>query len=409
MNGLLLFNTASAFLSSVLLIFLILASFGRIRESEVTGYYHLGLLFLLLSLFIGEAGELLTADFCEQKLIDKNMSVTLAMLFSGIFASMSNIAFSGYLCGGSEKKGLARLPMVLTAVLTLLYIPAELLPVYDSSIFPVFGAMELIISFIYIIFSLGLENGRLWLGAAVMLPICMHVLEMVIPDLRLTGFGMTLMYQIAFMNYQVQTENKLMQRDIELADTKVRLLMQQISPHFIFNSLQVIQGLCDDEPEKVKPAIAHFSEYLRGNLESLTANELIPFKRELEHTGEYIKLEQLSDGREFEVEYRLGAEEFMMPPLILQPIVENAIRYGIGTHSSGGRILVETEEDAYQIIIRVSDDGQGDDHSTEKQKNRQSVGLKNIRGRLQAQCGGRLIIDKREDGTTVSVIMPKKR
>ena len=99
----------------------------------------------------------------------------------------------------------------------------------------------------------------------------------------------------------------------------------------------------------------------------------------------------------------------MMPPLILQPIVENAIRYGIGTHSSGGRILVETEEDAYQIVIRVSDDGQGDDHSTEKQKNRQSVGLKNIRGRLQAQCGGRLIIDKREDGTTVSVIMPKKR
>ena len=409
MNGLLLFNTAATFLSAVLLVFLILASFGRRRESELISYFHSGLLFLLLALFIGECGEFLTNDFCEQRLIDKETSLLMTRLLSGIFVSMSNIAFSFYLCGGTDKKGAARLPVALIAALTLIYIPVEIILNTDAGIYPVFGSMQLIISFFYIIFSLGLENRRLWLGAAVMLPISLHVLEMVIPYLRLTGFGMTLMYQIAYMNYQVQTENELMQRDIELADTKVRLLMQQISPHFIFNSLQVIQGLCDEEPEKVKPAIAHFSEYLRGNLESLTADELIPFKRELEHTGEYIKLEQLSEGREFEVEYRLGAENFLMPPLILQPIVENAIRYGIGTHSVGGRIVVETEEDAYQVVIRVSDDGQGDDHSTEKQKNRQSVGLKNIRGRLQAQCGGRLIIDKREDGTTVSVIMPKKR
>ncbi len=408
MSGLVLFNTAASFLSAVLLVFLILASFGRKREDELVRYFHAGLLFLLLALFIGEAGECLTSELCGQKQMDKEMLVKLTLLFSGIFASFSNISFSFYICGGTEKKGAERLPVRLIAILTALYIPAELLLDFEGGVYPIFGAIQLFISFMYIILSLGHENRRLWLGAAVMLPIFLHVLEMMIPYLRLTAFGMTLMYQIAYMNYQVQTENELMQRDIELADTKVRLLMQQISPHFIFNSLQVIQGLCDDEPEKVKPAIAHFSEYLRGNLESLTANELIPFKREMEHTGEYIKLEQLSDGREFEVEYRLGAEDFMMPPLILQPIVENAIRYGIGTHSVGGRIVVETEEDAYQVVIRVSDDGQGDDHSTEKQKNRQSVGLKNVRGRLAAQCGGRLIIDKREDGTTVSVIMPKK-
>ncbi len=409
MSGIFLFNSAVTYLSVILVSFLLLATFGRMRGHDRVRYFQTGLLFLMIRLMLAEAGQCLTPRMCEVKLLDIDAAKRLAGLASGFFASFSCVSFGRYLTEGSEKSRIHTMINGSIILILLLYIPSEILLGRESSIYPIFGAAQLFMAFIYVIFSLGSENKRMWLAIAVMFPIILNVLEIHMPFLRVTGFGMTLMYQIAYMNYQVQLENELARRELELSDTKVRLLMQQISPHFIFNSLQVIQSLCDDEPEKVKPAIAHFSGYLRGNLESLTTNEMIPFKKELEHTGEYIKLEQLSDGREFEVEYRLGAEDFMMPPLILQPIVENAIRYGIGTHSVGEKIVVSTEEDSYQVVIRVSDDGHGDDHSTDKQKNRQSVGLTNIKGRLKAQCNGRLMIDKREDGTTVSVIIPKKR
>ena len=123
---------------------------------------------------------------------------------------------------------------------------------------------------------------------------------------------------------------------------------------------------------------------------------------------EYIKLEQISDGNEFSVDYDLEVMDFFMPSLILQPVVENAVRYGVSSHDEGSRIGISTRKKGREVIIKVTDDGKGSNHLTDRQKNRQSVGLKNIKERLSSQCGGSIYIDKKEEGTTVTIVIPQK-
>ena len=99
--------------------------------------------------------------------------------------------------------------------------------------------------------------------------------------------------------------------------------------------------------------------------------------------------------------------QFMVPPLVLQPVAENAVRYGIGAREKGGRIVIETTDTPFMTLIRVTDDGTGRNTMTEKQKNRQSVGIKNVRERLKTLCGGELIFESSDAGTTVTITIPK--
>ena len=123
-------------------------------------------------------------------------------------------------------------------------------------------------------------------------------------------------------------------------------------------------------------------------------------------TKEYLSLEQYGDGKEFSVEYDLKVTDFKVPPLVLQPIVENALQYGIDTHEKGSRVRIETEETPFSILIRVKDDGSGQTTITRQQKERQSVGLTNVRTRLEALCGGSLEYKSEPEGTTVIITIP---
>ena len=155
------------------------------------------------------------------------------------------------------------------------------------------------------------------------------------------------------------------------------LFRSQISPHYIYNSLQSISGLCTTDPAKAQKAIEVFSGYLRGNLESLTQEELIPFTRELEHTQAYLELEQLSGLRRFVAEYDLKVTDFMLPPLVLQPVVENAVKHGAyavaasGAHGeeSATRITISTFESDGAINIVVTDSiyNRSEEHTSELQ------------------------------------------
>lgn len=262
---------------------------------------------------------------------------------------------------------------------------------------------------LFIAFSSAERNVRAWFMIAGAIYALSCAVLLVFPRAQTDGVGLMLMYLTVFIGYEVQMKNDILSRELELSNAKTTLLMHQISPHFIFNTLQVMIVLCDIEPEKTKPALIHFSEYLRGNLESITNDRLIPFTKELGHTKEYLALEQYGDGREFEVEYRLQTTQFMVPPLVLQPIVENAVRYGIGARSKGGRIVIETRETPFVTLIRVIDDGAGRNSMTAQQKNRQSVGMKNVRERLGALCGGELLFESDDSGTTVTITIPKKQ
>ena len=273
--------------------------------------------------------------------------------------------------------------------------------------FAVIFLLQAVLIGLFIAFSPVERNVRVWFMIAGAVYALSGVVVIIKPDARLDGVGLTLMYLTVFVGFEVQLKNDILSRELELSNAKTTLLMHQISPHFIFNSLQVMIGLCDSNPEKTKPALIHFSEYLRGNLESITNDKLIPFTKELDHTKEYLALEQFGGGRAFEVEYHLQTTRFMVPPLVLQPFAENAVRYGIGAREKGGRIVIETTDTPFMTLIRVTDEGTGRNTMTEKQKNRQSVGIKNVRERLKTLCGGELIFESSDAGTTVTITIPK--
>ena len=110
---------------------------------------------------------------------------------------------------------------------------------------------------------------------------------------------------------------------------QIELIMSQIQPHFVFNSLTTIRYLCRNDVPLAIEALGKFTKYLRQNLDSIASENLVPFSEELEHTKTYLWLEKLRFGKDLRVEYSIDSQSFKVPPLSLQPIVENAVKHGV--------------------------------------------------------------------------------
>jgi len=141
---------------------------------------------------------------------------------------------------------------------------------------------------------------------------------------------------------------------------------------------------------------------LRGNLESLSINNLIPFEKELRHVKTYLSLEKKRFGDRIEIVYDIRADDFSIPVLTLQPIVENAVRHGITKNEDGGKVVIKSEENDNEVIITVTDDGVGFD--TDRKRDSRCVGIENVRSRLTKMCEGSLDIKSKPGDGTVAVI-----
>lgn len=247
-------------------------------------------------------------------------------------------------------------------------------------------------------------SAALYLGT----PIAAILMENYASTLMLIYPSVTISMLLLEVMRQHNKQRIMMQQELELSDSKVKLLMGQIQPHFIFNSLLAIQELCTEDPKKAEGAVQDFAVYLRSNLDAMGSTRMIPFTKELEHIRHYLSLEQADPNETFQVEYDLAVQDFCVPPLSVQPIVENAVRHGMAMRDSGGVITIATREDARSYSIIVKDNGYGFDSATQEQMERKSVGLDNVRMRLAAQCNGSLEIDSGEIGTIVKIRIPKK-
>jgi len=147
----------------------------------------------------------------------------------------------------------------------------------------------------------------------------------------------------------------------EIQNIRLSLMLSQIQPHFLYNALNTIQHLCTIDAKKAAEALEHFSKYLRGNMAYLTTHQLIPFSQELEHVRHYLYIEQLRFRDRVKVQYDLKITDFKLPTLTLQPLVENAIRYGVSKLPNGGTIRIHTDCIQDEIRISVTDDGAGPD------------------------------------------------
>ncbi|MBR6717912.1 MAG: histidine kinase [Oscillospiraceae bacterium] len=249
------------------------------------------------------------------------------------------------------------------------------------------------------------------MSADLILPLLAALLvENVLVGVRCLGFALAVSILLCRERLRRASEQALSEKERVLNIRQAKLMSEQMQPHFIFNSLMSIQELCYTDGEKAAKCIEDFSGYLRGNIDALTSEELIPFSVELEHIGQYIALEQAGSERQFSVEYDFGVQDFMLPALTVQPIVENAVKHSALCRRDGkGKVVIRTEEAGRFVRITVSDNGSGGCTITEKQKRHQSIGLQNVRTRLETQCGGNISFSRNGSGTDAVITIPLEK
>ena len=195
-----------------------------------------------------------------------------------------------------------------------------------------------------------------------------------------------------------QQQMEIAQQQREIAHERASVMVLQMRPHFIYNTLMSIYSLCMFEPQKARQITLDFTNYLRRNLNAVASDSAIPFSTELEHTRAYLAVEQAQFGDMLVVEYDTPFTRFRLPPLTLQPIVENAVKHGMNPYSGALRIFVRTRRTEAGTEIVVGDNGLGFD---EAGINESHTTLINIRQRLKFMCGGNMEIASRDGGGTV--------
>ncbi len=222
------------------------------------------------------------------------------------------------------------------------------------------------------------------------------------------NIAVTVSLFVLFMTAVTEQGRELARKEKELYDMQVRILLSQISPHFIYNTLTTIKHLCKKDAALAAETVDEFSGYLRGNLDSLAENGTILFSRELIHVRHFVAIEQKRYGKRMRVLYDIQEECFMVPALTLQPIVENAVRHGIAKKEQGGTIRISTWKDDTDYWIRVADDGVGYRTDRKSKSKRMHVGIMNVKGRVKSMCGGTLTIESSYgEGTEVRIKIPR--
>ena len=199
-------------------------------------------------------------------------------------------------------------------------------------------------------------------------------------------------------------QREIAQQQREIAHERASVMVLQMRPHFIYNTLMSIYSLCNFDSQKARQITKDFTDYLRRNFNAVASDSAIPFSTELEHTRAYLAIEQAQFGNMLVVEFDTPFTRFRLPPLALQPIVENAVKHGMDPYSGPLRIVIHTRYTDSAAEIIVEDTGPGFDPSD---KSVPHIALKNIQQRLEMMCGGSLTIaPRREGGTIVKVTIP---
>ena len=195
--------------------------------------------------------------------------------------------------------------------------------------------------------------------------------------------------------------------EVELKESRISIMLSQIQPHFIYNTLGTIERMCLKDPEKTFDLVRNFSLYLRGNFSELDSVAPIRFAEELKHVEYYVNIEKVRFP-DMNIEYDVETTEFVLPALSVQPLVENAIKHGLMRLESGGTVVIRSYETPTHFCVEVKDDGVGFDTSLPIDE-KKHVGLRNIRGRLKAMVNGDLILEsKLSVGTKAVIMIPKE-
>jgi sensor histidine kinase YesM len=214
----------------------------------------------------------------------------------------------------------------------------------------------------------------------------------------------TLMIYIRQIKERIDESHQALVLAEEIKEVKNQALKAQIKPHFIFNTMTSIQDIYHRSLEEGDRALSRFSKHLRLNVDS-GYKDMVSFQDELNNIQNYFELENLRRGGKLSLLYDIDYVDFDIPILSLQPLIENAVKYGKTDEKEDGYIQIKSYEEEESIIVEVNDNGSGFDISEIKEN---STGLKNVTQRLGFSLNANVeIISKKGEGTTVKIIIPK--
>lgn len=283
--------------------------------------------------------------------------------------------------------------------------PQSLYPPVSVSVCLIFGMC---------LYKVVVQRKRPWQSGVALGFFCVSHILVVLMQLYLgggSGADLTSLFAILvlYASFYFEENQKYAQQEQELQNARAALVLSQIQPHFLFNSLAVVMDLCDTEPKEAKAALQELSDYLHYKMAALSSCYLVSFAEDMEFLHNYLKLEKRRFGPRLTVEYDIRVRDFQIPLLTLQPLAENAIRHGIRKRPQGGTLRVSTREVAEYYSILVEDNGVGFDPSRPPDGSRKHVGLENVRTRLAILCGGTMTVRSAPGvGTTVEITIRKE-
>ncbi len=226
--------------------------------------------------------------------------------------------------------------------------------------------------------------------------------------LYIVSIGIATMFQYGEQEMKLaEKDRQLAEKERKLTERRISAMMSQIRTHFIFNVLTAISGFCKYDPQKADETLILFARYLRRNLKIIEEEGLIDFAKELEQLEDYVALEQIRFPDMIQFEEEIGETNFRIPPLTVQPIVENAIKHGLVEHGRSGTVRLCTMCSETGNVLIVEDDGAG--FVPEECEKEDSVGIRNVRYRLESMVNGSLTIESSPgNGTKVTIRIPKQ-
>ena len=415
-TGILLIIVSLMFLGTALFSTLI-----HIKSSNIT--WLLGLVALFAGLYLAYSSE--GISFWSESIISNTMLLGLSMMFYMLFLliMITNFLKSTKRIGNSTVGLLA----LSCAVFFLLPIFTDVM-FYDTWLY--WTIIQLLANGMFVIcllkeFLTDKSKDRLVYAGAV-LPLISFAVDVVGIWLGawqgglISRYAFSILFAVATImvlklipqNINAATKAKELEMEkivlnAELAESRISTMMSQIRPHFIYNTLGSIEQLCKLNPPKAGELVHSFAKYLRGNFGELDNPKPILMSQEMEHVHHYISIENVRFP-DMTFTFEMNSEDFHIPALTIQPIVENAIKHGLMKLQKGGTIHVVSYETDTHYCVSVVDDGGGFDTST-LSNDRKHVGLRNIRERLKVMVGGSLEIESAVGvGTKVEITIPKE-
>ena len=373
------------------------------------------LVFSLLIVYTGSIFVFQAADFLLFPSI-KKPSVFLESLSSALIMPVLT-AYMLHLSGESWRK--SRL-FTAVAVLLAVYVVMLVYTQFSSTIYtvdsngvyqrgPWYPVLLVPIALIMALNLWGLvrrwgklnKKQRAALLVYMLVPLICTLIQMLFYGLLTIAVGTVLAALVMFVVLLKDQQESFIRQTEENARKEFGIRILQMRPHFIYNTLTSIYCLCRQDAKKAQQAILDFTTYLRRNFTAIVKEEPVPFAEELEHTRAYLAVEQARFQDRLLVEFEISVTMFRLPPLTLQPIVENAVKHGLDPELEPLFISVSTRQTEDGFEITVNDSGPG---YTPADDDEPHIALANIRERLKIMCGGELTISGRDCGGTVVTI-----